>query len=188
MTREEFNNDINTVWELRDFCWDVSCEIGDEIYDADGRDDYIHECQLCDYNDSWQNLLRFLQDIPTGYDWYYVDDYGAWFGFDDGDPEFDEFKDRIRDWCDDNGVFDEEDEDEEDDEDGETAEPEYGVTDPDALEDEADGPSFFQLCHESSGMLRQLRSDSAAAARRREEEEAADEAEFARLLTMTMGV
>ena len=187
MTLEEFNRDIDTVSALLDFCWENDCDIGSEIYDADGRDDYINQYQISDNSDTWQELLRFLEDIPTGYEWYYVSDYGEWYGFDDNDPEFFEYKDRVREWAVDNDVFESDEEDEEEEEEEPTC-AEYGVTDPEAIEDEVDGPSLFQLCHESSVTLQKIRIASEEAARKRAEEEAADDAEFTRLLTMTMAV
>lgn len=117
MTRAEFFENVTSWWDLKDFCSDEQCDICDDIYDEGGRDDYINEC-LIDWarNDSWTELLSRLEDIPTGYDYYRYDDYGEWEGLVDGD--FDEIRDEVAEWMDDNGYWDD-DEEEADDEDEE---------------------------------------------------------------------
>lgn len=117
MTRAEFYENVTTWWDLKNFCSDEQCDICDDIYDEEGRDDYINDC-LMDWarNDSWTELLSKLEDIPTGYDYYRYDDYGDWVGLDDGD--FDEIRDEVAEWMDDNGYWDD-DEEEADDEDEE---------------------------------------------------------------------
>lgn len=117
MTRAEFFENVTSWWDLKDFCSDEQCDICDDIYDEESRDDYINEC-LIDWarNDSWTELLSRLEDIPTGYDYYRYDDYGEWEGLVDGD--FDEIRDEVAEWMDDNGYWDD-DEEESDDEDEE---------------------------------------------------------------------
>ena len=117
MTRAEFFENVTSWWDLKDFCSDEQCDICDDIYDEEARDDYINEC-LIDWarNDSWTELLSRLEDIPTGYDYYRYDDYGEWEGLVDGD--FDEIRDEVAEWMDDNGYWDD-DEEEADDEDEE---------------------------------------------------------------------
>lgn len=117
MTRAEFFENVTSWWDLKDFCSDEQCDICDDIYDEGSRDDYINEC-LIDWarNDSWTELLSRLEDIPTGYDYYRYDDYGEWEGLVDGD--FDEIRDEVAEWMDDNGYWDD-DEEEADDEDEE---------------------------------------------------------------------
>ena len=117
MTRAEFFENVTSWWDLKDFCSDEQCDICDDIYDEGARDDYINEC-LIDWarNDSWTELLSRLEDIPTGYDYYRYDDYGEWEGLVDGD--FDEIRDEVAEWMDDNGYWDD-DEEEADDEDEE---------------------------------------------------------------------
>lgn len=117
MTRAEFYENVTTWWDLKNFCSDEQCDICDDIYDEEGRDDYINDC-LMDWarNDSWTELLSRLEDIPTGYDYYRYDDYGEWEGLVDGD--FDEIRDEVAEWMDDNGYWDD-DEEEADDEDEE---------------------------------------------------------------------
>lgn len=115
MTRAEFYENVTTWWDLKDFCFDENCDICNDIYDEEGRDDYINECLIgWARNDSWTELLSRLEDIPTGYDYYRYDDYGDWVGLDDGD--FNEIRDEVAEWMDDNGYWDD-DEEEADDED-----------------------------------------------------------------------
>lgn len=114
MTRNEFLNDVITFGELKDFCYDYDCTMLEDVYDEEGRDDYINEC-LMDWarDDSWQELYSRLDGIPTGYDWYRYDDYGEWCGLDDGD--FEEYKDDVLEWGDDNDIWDEDEEEDDTD-------------------------------------------------------------------------
>lgn len=115
MTRAEFYENVTTWGDLKDFCFDENCDICNDIYDEEGRDDYINGCLMgWARNDSWTELLSRLEDIPTGYDYYRYDDYGDWAGLDDGD--FYEIRDEVAEWMDDNGYWDD-DEEEADDED-----------------------------------------------------------------------
>lgn len=139
MTREEFLDNITDWWELIDFCSDESCDICDNIYSSDARDEEINEYQLTDWarNNTWQNLYSLLENIPTGYDYYRLDEYGDWEALDDDD--FDDYKDDVLNWADDRGVFDEDD-DEEDPAD-------YGIEDDDEPDDEdiEEPISMFEL-------------------------------------------
>lgn len=114
MTRNEFLENVTWWGDLKEFCSDEGCDICDDIYDEEDRDEYINEC-LVDWarNDTWQELFDRLRDIPDGYDYYRDDEYNGWVGADDSD--FDQYKDDVLDWADDHEVWDD-DEDEEDDE------------------------------------------------------------------------
>lgn len=128
MTRQEFIDNIDTVGELIDFCYEYDCDECEDIYSEDAMDDYINEC-LTDWarNNTWRDLMNILNDLPTGYDYYRQDDYGDWQGVDDyGD--FDDYKQRVLEWGDDNEVWDAEDEEEEE-------ELEEEPTDPDPEEE-----------------------------------------------------
>ena len=116
MTRQEFEDNVTTWWELRDFCDEQRCDVMDGIYDEADYDDYINEC-LVDWarNDTWEELRNRLNDIPSGYDYYRHDDYDDWEGLDDTD--FRAVKAEVAERVDDYGCWDDEDEeDEEDDE------------------------------------------------------------------------
>lgn len=95
------------------FCYDNDCGICDDIYDDESKDDYINEhlSDMADDADSWQSLYRTLDDIPTGYDYYRLDDYGEFNGL--GDDDFEDYKDEVLEWMDDNEYWDEDEDDEE---------------------------------------------------------------------------
>lgn len=113
MTRQEFLDDVYDFRELMDFCYDNDCGICDDIYDDESKDEYINEhlSDMADNADDWQSLYRTLDDIPTGYDYYRLDDYVDFNGLDDDD--FDDYKNDVLEWMDDNEYWDEDEDDEE---------------------------------------------------------------------------
>lgn len=113
MTRQEFIDDITYIGDLVRFCDDVGCDICGGVYDDEARDDYLDQ-QVCDWahDEAWYELRDMLDNIPTGYDWWIINDYGDWNGIDD--DEFDRLKDDVLDWADERGVFEDDDDDDED--------------------------------------------------------------------------
>jgi hypothetical protein len=113
MTRQEFLDDVYDFRELMDFCYDNDCGICDDIYDDESKDEYINEhlSDMADNADDWQSLYRTLDYIPTGYDYYRLDDYDDFNGLDDDD--FDDYKNDVLEWMDDNEYWDEDEDDEE---------------------------------------------------------------------------
>lgn len=113
MTRQEFLDDVYDFRELMNFCYDNDCGICDDIYDDESKDEYINEhlSDMTDNADDWQSLYRTLDDIPTGYDYYRLDDYDDFNGLDDDD--FDDYKNDVLEWMDDNEYWDEDEDDEE---------------------------------------------------------------------------
>ena len=126
MTREYFLNHICCIAELIDFCYDYECNICDEIYDEDGKNEYydnrLYEMVRDAYD--WQDLKERLDSIPCDYDYYVKDDNDQLIAFVDDD--FDYYLRCVLDWCDDNNIWEQEEEDdsnenedyEEDDESG----------------------------------------------------------------------
>lgn len=114
MRRQDFIDDITTWSELLSFCYDEDCDICEDIYSEDSRDEDIDTNNLVEWarNNTWQELHDILEEIPTGYDYYCRDDYGDWFGADN--DLFEDRKQEVIDWMDDGGYWDEEYEDEED--------------------------------------------------------------------------
>ena len=110
MTREEFHNTITDFASLYELCCSMSrCYIMEGIYDQSGLDDYINDqIEYWARDQSWDELRDQLNDIPTGYDWYRVDDYGDIFSVED---EFMEYKSEVEEWMEDNDYFDEDDDD-----------------------------------------------------------------------------
>ena len=113
MTRNEFIENVTTWGELVGFCYDANLEecIGD-IYSEDAYNDYINET-LYDYvrDNGWTDVLEYLQDLPSGYD-YYLNVDGDWDGlyYNDNCSGFEYYKDAVLERMDNEDAWDEEDE------------------------------------------------------------------------------
>ena len=116
MTRQEFIDNVTCMSDLIEFCTDVDCDLLCDVYDSEGRDDYINENLLCDWarECDWEEVRNILDDIPTGYDYYYYD--GDWHGINEW--EFQDWKQQVFEWCDECDVFSDDEEELEDDNDG----------------------------------------------------------------------
>lgn len=142
MTRAEFYDEIDSWWRLKDFCIDVGCGYCDDVYDDESRDEYLND-DIEDWarNNTWMDLRDMLSNLETGYEYWRLDDYGDWIGLDEG-SDFREARDEVAEWCDDNGMWDEEeDEDEDDEEDA----PEEESDPEDEVPTEAEDFSFSEL-------------------------------------------
>lgn len=122
MTRQDFINDVNDFDELISFCNDYECDLCEDVYDESARDEYIDDNlrDMASNADGWQSLLDTLRYIPTGYDYYRRDDYDDWEGL--GDYEFEQYKQDVLEWADDNDIWEEDEEEalpEDDDDDEE---------------------------------------------------------------------
>lgn len=168
MTRNEFLENVTSFYDLKDFCNDEDCNLLEDVYDEEGRDDFINDC-LMDWarDDSWQDLYNRLDSIPTGYDWYRYDDYGDWCSLDDED--FEEYKNDVLEWADNNGVWDDDEEDT--DEDGDYFEDEPEDDEPAPEKEDFSVGELIGMCVVALGTIQ-----SEGARRAREEEE-----EFRRL-------
>lgn len=116
MTRQEFLDEITTIWELLDWCSDNNCYIYDEIQDQDGYDEWIGDLLSDRARDwSWQDIESWLSDLPQGYEYYRYSEYDdSWTGI--GDYDFADLRDEALEWGDDHDVWDNaEGEEEEDD-------------------------------------------------------------------------
>lgn len=165
MTRSEFLENVTDWSELIEFCRDEDCDICEDVYDEESRDDVITE-RIVDWArnaDSWQDLADRLSEITTGYDYYSEDDYGDWNGLTDSD--FEDYKTDVLDWMDNNDYWDE---DEDEDEEEEYYEP---PTDPEdeipVAEEAVPLEELFATC---SGQLNTISANENA----REEAEAAE--------------
>lgn len=109
MTREEFE-EIEDFSELFDFCSNYDCDIYNEIYDEDSYRDCIDEdIRYMVRTDPWETIRDYLDNLPeTNYDYYRRTDNG-WEGIDE-DSDFDYIKDEVRDWAEEEEIFDEEEE------------------------------------------------------------------------------
>lgn len=125
MTRQEFIDDVTCWSELMDFCSEEDCDICSDIYDEDYRDECIED-RLVDWarNNNWRELCDMLNRLAdnNGYDWYVYDDY-----YDTWEPatddEFDDRRDRVVEWMDANGYWDDDEDEEEEEEDFVVEEP-----------------------------------------------------------------
>ena len=105
MTREQFEEEICDFGDLKEWCWEHDCSICENIYDEDSMDDWVNEC-LVDWarDHTWRELYRILEELPTGESWYYMNDWGDW---EYCECNFNEWKDEVLAWADENGEFNE---------------------------------------------------------------------------------
>lgn len=127
MTRQEFIDEAYGWYHLIDFCSAAGCDICEDIY-SDGDRDYEIEEDLNDMirDHNWREILETLQDYDrnSGYEYYRRDEYGDWYGLDNND--FDQYKNDILAWADDNGIWN--------DDEGKSSQP-YDTEDEVPLED-----------------------------------------------------
>lgn len=113
MTRNDFLENITTFGDLKDFCDNEGCTLLDDVYDEASRDNYIDD-HLVDWarEGCWRDLYNTLEVIPEGYDWYRHGVYEDWCGLDDNE-DFEEYKNDVLYWADDNCIWDEDEEENE---------------------------------------------------------------------------
>ena len=116
MTRDDFNH-IKNWYELEEFCRDNNLtHCIEDVYDEDSynglaRDDIQ---SWIDDGDSIRDICNRLDNYPSGYDRYILDSYyGEWYGTDDNDDRFDDYKENILSEIDDDFWDSEDEEDEE---------------------------------------------------------------------------
>lgn len=115
MTRSYFTDFVTTWDELLELCSDEDCSVCEDIISDDGLDEYI-DSDICNTNYSWRDIRDFLNAIPTEFDYYLYNGPFDYIGLNDDD--FVDYKGRVLDWMDENGLWeDEECEDEEYDDD-----------------------------------------------------------------------
>lgn len=113
MTRQEFIDRVTDFYELVEFCNENGCDICEDLYDDDGLDECVEDdLRNAAGEDSWRNIRDWLGDIPTGYDWYCREGYFDYRGV---DYDFDEYKENVLNWADDEDIWDDEDEEDEED-------------------------------------------------------------------------
>lgn len=115
MTREEFL-EITYVSDLLEFADDVGYNFYDhdsfEVMDQDALDEYISS-SIDDWAyDGWEYLRNRLDDVPTGYEYYTLNQWGELEGLCYNNAN--EIRGGLLDWCDENGIFDEESDEDED--------------------------------------------------------------------------
>ena len=114
MTRSEFLEDIRDYADLKSFCYDNDCDLIDDVYSEEERDEDI-ENYTVDWarTNKWRDLFNILSDLDanSGYDWYRREYADEWEILDNGDFRSD--KEAVLEWMDEGGYWDDEDEDEE---------------------------------------------------------------------------
>lgn len=110
MTRNEFLDNINSWWELIEFCNDEDCDVCEEIVDEDQKNDGVN-ADLCDEarRTDWKDIRNWLNDIPVGYEYYRCDGMFDYVPMNNG-SDFQEYKDAVLEWMDDGGYWDDEEE------------------------------------------------------------------------------
>lgn len=117
MTRSEFIEDVGSWCELEDFCgnYDMMDMLGD-VYGSDDYVSYVDEdviTYLQNYG-SFEDL--YLSDMPGSQSWdrfiHYGDGLDEWSGSDDGDRNFQDYKNRVLEEADDRGDIWEDEDDE----------------------------------------------------------------------------
>ena len=106
MTRQQFIDEVNYFDDLKDFCYDVGCDLLDRVTTDDGRDDWISdEVDYYRRYEGWRGLADFLCNLSQDrYDWWEQDDDNDWYGLNEG-SDFDRYKSDVLEWCDEEGVF-----------------------------------------------------------------------------------
>lgn len=167
MRRQDFIDDVTTWSELINFCYDEDCDVCEDIYSEDARDEDIDN-NLTDWarNHSWQELYDILDAIPCGADYYYRDDWGDWHEV--SDAMFDDRKQDVIDWMDDGGYWDDE-VDEEDEEIFDEIDEEFPEDEEDLEPIEPEDISFTDLLTSCSQKLKTIEDT--------QEQEAQEEAE-----------
>lgn len=110
MTRNEFLDNINSWWELIEFCNDEDCDVCEEIVDEDQKNDGVND-DLCDEarRTDWKDIRNWLNDIHVGYEYYRCDGMFDYVPMNNG-SDFQEYKDAVLEWMDDGGYWDDEEE------------------------------------------------------------------------------
>ena len=111
MTRQDFIDNVNDWWELKDFCNDEDCDICSDIYSDEDMDEEINYA-IRGYSDDyqWYELRDLLRGIPSGYSFYRQNGSFDWEGLDD-DADFTSYKDDVLEWMDNGGYWEDEDDD-----------------------------------------------------------------------------
>ena len=136
MTRNEFYNDITEWWQLKEFCFEYDLTTLDCVYHYEDFDNIIDDAlQLAISREMWYTIKDMLNEVPTGYDYYYVDPDDAWnhYGL-NNDADFMNYRDDVAMAMDELELWDDDEYDEEDDEED---------VDPDDLIPVADEPIAF---------------------------------------------
>lgn len=97
MTRQEFLDSHTDMYDLKNFCETYNLYVMDNYVDDEDmeeRYDEIFTEMLRHQN--WRDVRDAMYDAPTGYDWYYIGEYGDLEDFRGcDDSEFEYLRDEI---------------------------------------------------------------------------------------------
>ena len=159
MTEQEFWDDVETWDDLIEICYEYNCYVCDEIFDEDTRDEYINE-YVANTGDYWDEVRDFLNGIPTGYDRYYRNDFGEWYGTYDGDDVFNDSKDEVGEWLAESGYFETEEEEEIEDDDFGVYEDPRDAYVPEIDTEDLEIFSLMDFCSENSDVIRESAAEN----------------------------
>ena len=72
MSRREFLEDVNDIYDLKNVVYDAEIDALEDVYDYDGMDWYLNEylTDIARYRD-WEDMKDYLNRVPTYTDGYY---------------------------------------------------------------------------------------------------------------------
>lgn len=110
MTRNEFLEDVTNFGDLKNFCDNEGFDICDCVIDGEYFDEIIIDrIRERDYFNTWQEVYRFLHDLPDGAAYYIENDYGEIYEATEDD--FEDFKQQVLEYMDTHGEWDPEEDD-----------------------------------------------------------------------------
>lgn len=128
MTLQEYDDDVRTWSELEEIAYNSNLSgVLENVYDRDSftsiEEDYVSEFLE---NNTLSELKEYLENLPIDerYDRYVRDDYSGWIGSDDGDYQFNDYKDILRTDLINDNWFDEENDEEDTEEEVQEVQPE----------------------------------------------------------------
>lgn len=133
MTRNYFLDYVTDWSELIEFCREQDCDVCEDIIDEDELDEYV-DSDISNTDYGWRRIRDFLDEIPTGYDYYRYDGTFDYVGLDAAD--FEDYKNRVLDWMDSDDLW----EPEEGEDEGEDFDPDYDFFSPGEEEPKTDEP------------------------------------------------
>ena len=109
MTRQEFIEGVTTWGELLDFCYDNDSNVCEDIVSYDTMDEEVESDLRDEVGDrSWRDIRDLLCSIDTDYDYYRRNGSFDYYPL-DNNGDFDEYKDEVLEWMDNNDYWGDED-------------------------------------------------------------------------------
>ena len=113
MTRNEFIETVEDFGDLKSFCDENNIDTCDYVMDEEYYGDVIMgRIQERGYFDTWQEVYRFLHELPDGANYYIENDYGEFS--EATEEDFEDYKQEVLEYMDRHGEWDVEEDDGED--------------------------------------------------------------------------